>query len=48
MFDLIVLIFSICFFITVVFYVFNLPVNEKGLRYRDWIKQFPKFNEEER
>lgn len=44
--DIIILFFSIWFFVTVVFYVFNLPVNGTGLRYREWLSQFPKFNKE--
>jgi len=38
--------FSVVFFVTVVFWKFNLPVNEKGLKFRDWWKQRPKLKDE--
>ena len=46
MIDYIILTLSALFLHTVIWWRFNWKVNSSGLRFRDWIKMFPKFKDE--
>lgn len=43
--QIVLVIIEACALTTMIFNVFNLPVNGKGLRFKDAIKQFPKWKE---